>query len=251
MSDQSDGLLQIIVRLSSGTDKHSLRKELQLSDPVFRKRLKDAYRKLRRVANLTEEAASAIIGPRSHGTPPNPKYLPRYSTHAVTIERARELDAFHDSWQLVREACQELSTFGLSDMSDWISGWRPANHHSNLDIETALNAVGADIFLYVWPEGLRFEHMKGSVNSIHLQMLIKSPTEGLLSGILLHDVKDPASSCVFCEGAAVAVHLSSTDEERWLEYVRSQRVSRKPLRVGISKYGDDPSLMFSPLHFDS
>jgi hypothetical protein len=241
-----DGFLEIIALLSSGVDEAVVKKRLGLSDGLFRDRLRVAYEKLKRVSGLSEEAASAIIWPRRHGVAAKLKYFPRFSTRAATVEKARELDAFHDSCQAVRDACQEMETIGLSDLASGIKGWRPADHDTTPEAKMALQAESPDIVLYVWPEGLRLDGMKGHVNFVDLQMIKKIPNEGVLSGYLLRDVQDQASAYVGCKGAIVAFHLSPADEDSWREYLLTQRIGRKAIRVRVCKSDSTNGLVFNP-----
>jgi hypothetical protein len=227
-------------------DKRTLREQLRISNTLFASRLSVAYEKLKRVSGLSEEAASAIIWPRPYGTRPKQSYFPRFSAVAVTVERARALDAFHDSCQAVAKACRDVETDGLSDLADWIGGWRPADYNTTPEVRLALEAEDPDIALYVWPEGLRLGEMKGHVNVVDLQMIRKIPNEGVVSGSLLRDVQDSASDYAGCRGAKVALHLPPGDEDRWREYLLTKRTGRRAIRIRLCKTSATEGLTFSP-----
>jgi hypothetical protein len=196
--------------------------------------LQVAYEKLKRVSGLSDEAAGAVLWPRSHGTLAKRKYLPRYSTRAVTIERARTLDAFHGICDAVAKSWLEMEIFGLTDHSDLIGGWRPADYNCTDEVKKALEDFEPDTALYVWPEGFRLEHMIDAVPAIDLQMIVTNPKGGVISGFLLSDVCDDSDSVTYFRGAVIAIHLSLNDEIRWKSFLMDyQPQSRKAKRVRI------------------
>ena len=240
-----DKHLALIRLLSSGSSKDEVMRSLGLSKRGYTVKLKAAALRLSRKTGLSGGALYALLSPRERGTPPPAGYFPRYSGAAVTIDKAYELDVFHEVVEAVVEASEDWDAFGLDDLARWLSGHRPSDGTTNV-AACALGTLDYDLVLHVRPEGFKFERMVGAIAAIDLAIDESDCESSALCGSLNHDVPDPRSTIEFHEGARVAVTLSDNDQLRWKAFVAEQGVpvnERRCVRL-VHVAGASPGISF-------